>query len=408
MPSTSVRGGLYWSDHTKTWHYEFRRQGRKYNGDTGIGSTRDLATKWLLKFKETLAARRVGLELAQEVPTLREALEAWEEANHGVVEPRHIVNMRCAILEHCKRALQLPLNEIDNETVETIRTAYLNSKGRGYRTGQTWEAEREHSSGGANTVVKMLSSLIGWAIARKTMGIQSRPFKLTALRAHERPEGIIWPERVQEAITEADKGGYDWASDKPDKNPPHSATAIRLMLGLGLRESEALRARWEHLDLRRQVYIVSKTKNRKLREVPVPAWLLKHLESIRPTDVKRGLVLPAESNPDGTQLQHHKTFTAKSVDRIAVNLEIEGLTPHRLRATFATTHYEAGTPLSQIQQMMGHSDPATTMKYIVQRPKDQASAQNRVAELMGFTSSPPQVPEPTRPKKPKKDNKRDE
>ena len=57
---------------------------------------------------------------------------------------------------------------------------------------------------------------------------------------------------------------------------------------------------------------------------------------------------------------------------------------HGLRASFATTHFEAGTPLSQIQQMMGHSDPETTMGYIVQRPRDQAAAQERVSELMGF------------------------
>ena len=63
-----------------------------------------------------------------------------------------------------------------------------------------------------------------------------------------------------------------------------------------------------------------------------------------------------------------------------------GLHPHRLRASFATTHFEAGTPLSQIQQMMGHEDPETTMRYIVQRPKDQAVAQERVSELMGFKS----------------------
>jgi len=53
-----------------------------------------------------------------------------------------------------------------------------------------------------------------------------------------------------------------------------------------------------------------------------------------------------------------------------MNPPIDGLHPHSLRATFATAHWEAGTPLSQITAMLGHRDPNTTMIYINQRPRD--------------------------------------
>ena len=43
--------------------------------------------------------------------------------------------------------------------------------------------------------------------------------------------------------------------------------------------------------------------------------------------------------------------------------------------------------------MLGHRDPATTLRYIVQRPKDQAEAQELVAAAMGFASGPPTVTE---------------
>lgn len=406
MPSQRVRGGLYWSEHTKTWHYEVKRKslGGKINGDTGIGSTRALAEAWLLKHKENLSAQRVGLTLPQDAPTLRKALERWEEAMGGVVNPRHLVNMRAAILTHCAKALERPLPELTNEVVETIRKDYLTTKGRGYRTGQRWEAEREHTAGGANTVLKMLRSLLNWAASLKTMGITSCPFKLKDLRPDEKHEAVLWPEQVQQALAEADRGGYDWAD--PDRTaPPHSATAIRLMIGLGLRETEALHAAWERLDLRRQVYVATKTKSGRKREIPIPDWLLLHLEAIRPKDVKAGLILPTAILEDGTQVPHHKTFTAKPVARIGTKLEVQGLTPHRLRATFATAHFEAGTPLSQIQQMLGHADPQTTMRYIVQRPKDQAKAQAKVAKAMGFENSPCVVPRKTKPNKLKPNNK---
>jgi hypothetical protein len=33
---------------------------------------------------------------------------------------------------------------------------------------------------------------------------------------------------------------------------------------------------------------------------------------------------------------------------------------------------------------MGYRDPATTMRYIIQRPKDQAEVQEWVAQAVGF------------------------
>jgi site-specific recombinase XerD len=36
---------------------------------------------------------------------------------------------------------------------------------------------------------------------------------------------------------------------------------------------------------------------------------------------------------------------------------------HRLRATFATLHLRKGTPLKEVQEMMGHGDARTTLLY---------------------------------------------
>jgi integrase/recombinase XerC len=267
----------------------------------------------------------------------------------------------------------------------------MNSEGRGYRTGQDWEATRTHTEGGANNLVKNLSSLLGWCVDQGF--IEARPFKIKALKAQERPEGIVWPEQVQAFLEVAYKGGRSH-SKQPDKPPEHSYTAMRMMLTLGLREDEALTARWEWFDERRMVYSPGKTKNRKVREIPVPPALALHLGAIR-NGKEKGLILPSKKkSANGHELPHNKNFTQKPVKRCAEALKIYGLTPHRLRATFATTHFEAGTPISQIQQMMGHDDPQTTMGYIVQRPKDQHESQARVEALQGFTSliSPDRVP----------------
>jgi integrase/recombinase XerC len=164
-----------------------------------------------------------------------------------------------------------------------------------------------------------------------------------------------------------------------------------MMVGLGMREDEALHARWEWIDWRRRVMVLTKTKNREAREVPIPDWLMEHLAALHPVTPTLGLVIP-DHDEKGQPRPHTRMLTTKPIARASTELKLGHLTPHALRRTFATAHFETGTPLSQIQQMLGHQDPETTMRYILQRPKAQAEAQAKVAEAMGFKNSPPLVP----------------
>jgi len=385
MPSTKVRRGLYWSEFTKTWHYEFRFERKKKNGDTGHASEK-AARVWLAAFRGSLKNQQVGLPTGAPALTLRKALAAWRKAYLGVSSDHHVVNVTRAVELHATALLDTPIDQIRLRDLEQLRSAYLHSTGLGHNGSKL-----RHSEGGANKMLFHLRTVLLYC-AKHGLGPREVP-RLEPLEAQEGAQGIVWPEHVQAFVAEAWKGGKDHKAK--ERLVPHSATALCLMLALGLREAEALGARWEWLDERRQVYVVGKAKNRKLREVPLPHWLARQLANLRTAEggPARGLILPAGVDRKGRQLPHVSGFTTKPVARCAAVLKISGLTPHRLRATFATAHFEAGTPLTQIQQMMGHADPETTMGYIVQRPKDQAEAQERVARAMGFESGPPAVPE---------------
>jgi site-specific recombinase XerD len=367
----------------RVYHFKFTQDGQPYGGSTRC-EHRGAAEAWLQQYRENLALEKVGLRSARALPTLAQTLEEWTRAQTGAVADRHLVNVRSSLELHLQTLLSLTLDQITTEAVEDARAAYLNNKGTGHRPGQEGEWELAHTMGGANKVVQNLGSVVGWAVRRGT--IPSMPFKLAPLKPQAEVEPVLWPEKVQ-AFLEAAAAGH---KRKTEPFPP-GLTAMRLMLQLGLREAEARTARWEWLDRRRQVYTVGQAKNRELREIHVPAALMDHLDRVLgpTTALPAGLILPAE---DGAA--HRPGFTAKLVERCAALVGVPGLHPHRLRASFATTHFEAGTPLSQIQQMMGHEDPETTMRYIVQRPKDQAVAQERVAELMGFSAAKGNITEP--------------
>ena len=387
MKPRKLRRGLWWSEKTKTWHYEFKFEGFGHQkGDTGHALEKP-ARDWLAAFKANLKKRQVGLQPDGPALTLGKALEEWRKAHQGVTSDRHVVNVTRAVELHATALLSTPIDAITLRDLEELRSAYLKGEGFGHN-----QARLTHTEGGANKVLFHLRLVLSWC-GKHGLGPRTVP-KLEPLPAQEGAQGVVWPEQVQAFLAEAWKGGIDHKAKI--RLLPHSATALCLMLGLGLRENEALGARWEWLDTRRQVYVVGRAKSRRLREVPLPGWLLRHLVNLRATqgNPARGLILPAGLDDDGQQIAHVPGFTTKPVARCAALLKISGLTPHRLRATFATTHFEMGTPLSQIQQMLGHRDPATTMGYIIQRPKDQAEAQERVAQAMGFESSPPTVPQP--------------
>ena len=388
MPSTNVRNGLYWSDSTQTWHHEFRLKvngvSRKFNGDTGQVLEGDART-WLIKKKAELKKAEVGWETQAPAMSLRDGLAAWLKAHLGCA-PKYLVNVQRAIELHAALLLDTPMNAIAAADLEQIRVRYLTSTGVGHNG-----ARLRHTKAGANKQVDYLRKVLAWNGLR---GNAPRVVpEVQALNAEPKIRGVLWPEQVIPFLRHADAGGKEHASPKPH-DIPDSAVAIRLQVGLGMREDESLNARWEWIDWRRAVCKIL-GKGSKLREVPIPGWLLDDLRHLhaRKGAPTAGLVLVAHTDKKGHQHPHGGRFTAKPVARCSQLLGIVGLTPHRLRATFATGHWEIGTPLTQIQQMLGHEDIETTMKYIVARPKDQAQAQENLAKAYGFKSDPLTVPE---------------
>ena len=98
---------------------------------------------------------------------------------------------------------------------------------------------------------------------------------------------------------------------------------------LGLRENEALGARWEWLDRRRQVYVVGEAKDMALREIPVPDWFMAFLEALR-GERESGLIIPSSKLAPDTQepLPHNKTFTQKPIDTFSLpKLNVDGSIP---------------------------------------------------------------------------------
>lgn len=376
----------------KTWHYAVRWRGVLKKGDTKCES-RPNAALWLTKEKEVWALEEQGL-VGVTVPTLKATWEEWDRLKASSVSKSHRRFMKGVVNEHAAAFLDRPAPELTMSAFEEMRHVYLTTKGKGFKKGEG-ATVRSHSEGGWNKVAGQLRALYRWAVARKML--LEVPFKVEVLDVSLGARGVLWPEQVQGFLSVVDTV----RKEREDDPVPHAGILARLMIGLGLRENEATNMEWDRIDWRRHMAIVAeaettgrKVKDRTIREIPMPAWLETYLlawwaHCERPSD---GLLLVSRKGK-----AHGEGATTKAVRKGAQALKIKGLTPHGLRRTFATAHFEMGTALTQIAQMMGHEDPMLTMKrYIIQRPKDQAAAQEKVGLAMGFKDPTTTAPAPSK------------
>ena len=297
MSGRKIKGGLFKNPGGKVWQYQFRFRGVKYQGSTGHDS-RPLAAKWLDAFKVKLANAEVGIEDPREVPTLQEAMDTWASMWAGGEKHK---NQMLTLAVHCDEELQMKIDKLTNDVVKVIRARYLTTTGLGGNG-----AKHAHTAGGANGVIKLLSSLIGTFVRKEgqeSAPLASMPFKLTKLSVQKKSKGIVWPEMVQAFLAAVDA--------KSDK---HVQLAVRMAIGLGLREDEILTAQWHQIDQRRRVMIADKTKNREVREIPIPAWLMSYILSWDTN--RKGLMMPSLSN-EGVVQPHAQNYLSDPVTRAA-------------------------------------------------------------------------------------------
>lgn len=142
---------------------------------------------------------------------------------------------------------------------------------------------------------------------------------------------------------------------------PRSAALVALLLLNGLRISEALGARIDDLssDRGHRVLRIRRKGGRRAKTPLTPdvSHALDELIGERTTG-------PVFATASGKALD--RTAAWRLLRRLAAAAGIdspERISPHSMRHTFATTALDAGVPLRDVQDSMGHRDPRTTRVY---------------------------------------------
>lgn len=142
---------------------------------------------------------------------------------------------------------------------------------------------------------------------------------------------------------------------------------INLLLSTGVRRSELTRIKLENVDLQHGTIYLQKlgTKARRGRYLfivdDVKDLLIKYLEAYKPK-----YFLFEEDN----HAMSPSSITS-IVSRIKKELDLDDLTPHCLRRTFATYMLDNGANIVAVKELLGHSTLSQTQKYALATIKQQ-------------------------------------
>ncbi len=134
---------------------------------------------------------------------------------------------------------------------------------------------------------------------------------------------------------------------------------LEVLYGSGVRVSELCGLEIGHVRLDDRVLIVW-GKGAKERRVPLgePA-----VDAVRGWLAIRHEVVPQEAGPIVFANERGKQLTPRDVRRIIDRRSPTPTHPHALRHTFATHLLDGGADLRSVQELLGHSDVATTQRY---------------------------------------------
>jgi site-specific recombinase XerD len=166
---------------------------------------------------------------------------------------------------------------------------------------------------------------------------------------------------------------------------PRSAALVAPLVLNGLRISEALDARIEDLghDRGHRVLRIRRKGGRRAKTPLTPdvQHALDELIGDRTTG-------PIFATASGRALD--RTAAWRLLRRLATQAGIAGadrISPHSMRHTFATTALDAGVPLRDVQDSMGHRDPRTTRVYDRTRGNLSRNATYTVASVLADGSA---------------------
>ncbi len=167
---------------------------------------------------------------------------------------------------------------------------------------------------------------------------------------------------------------------------PWTKCAVVLLLSTGIRRSEAVTITLDDLNLEERQLLI-RGKGDKERVVPLTDQAVEAIQAYLPYRTK------TQSRHLFVSAWKGQPIHGRCINRMLkiviqkAGLAGQGITPHKLRHTFATHLIRNGVDIRTVQELMGHSELETTAKYL---HSDTRTKQAAVGRLNGLLGNPPE------------------
>lgn len=136
----------------------------------------------------------------------------------------------------------------------------------------------------------------------------------------------------------------------------HLKYIVPYLLLTGARKTEVLEARWKDIDIENLIWTIPKTKNGKIRYIPISKQLHQLILQIPRT--KSPYLFTSPLNPNEP---YRDIYTAW--DNAKKRAGVEDIVLHSLRHTFASQLVNNGVSLYEVQKLLGHASSTMTQRY---------------------------------------------
>ncbi|SFJ41296.1 Phage integrase, N-terminal SAM-like domain [Amycolatopsis sacchari] len=291
--------------------------------------------------------------------SVSEMAEKWLESRHDV-KPSTWWKYRGIIDNHVNPKWgDMPLSAVHREDIAAWVASLLKPKaqeGSGLGPSQTRHAYR------------VLSMILEWCVPSR---LHTNPARGIKLPIRPDAEHIYLTYEQIEALADA-AGNLKTKYGVPTASAAVNRALILLLAYTGLRWGEAAALRVGRVDLKKRRLRIATTfyevngvqheglpKTGKRRTVPIPASLVPELERVIGNRPDNELVFrTARGHSLRANNWRVREFNAAVK---AAKLNVEGLTPHKLRHSAASLAIAAGADIKVLQLLLGHADASVTL-----------------------------------------------
>jgi integrase len=348
---------------SRTWDHQFKIPATKTTGHYKIGDARittvNEAKDIIVDLRRLVAKGIDPRDQKKESEAIPTFTAFMEEHYLPYVQSRKRSAKRDEQIYriHAKPALKdLPINKITRKKIITLHTELFD---KGYAP-----ATCDH-------VVKLIRHALNLGVEWEML--ESSPAsKLPLYNVDNRVNNVLTPESLARLM-------HVLRSD-PNQNV---SRIVQFLLATGIRLGSALKIKWSDLDLERMILRIDATnsKSRTSHSLPI-------------NNVAAKIILECKNefeyvfaNPK-TGLPYVQIFRAW--DRIRKKSGVPNFRLHDCRHQAATAAIEGGNSLYIVQQLLNHSDPRTSLRYLHPSMETMriasASISTRLSEAMKVTS----------------------